>query len=41
MSSNHSLQRTGDGRGRTVRAFAVSARAGAERAPCRAAERNR
>ena len=40
MPSNKSLQRTYDERGGTVRAC-MYARAGAEQAPCQAAELNR
>lgn len=41
MRSNNKLQRTREHCGRTVRAVAVYARAGAEQAPCLAAEQAR
>jgi hypothetical protein len=41
MPSNNSLERTVDHRGRTVRAFAVGARAGAEERHHAAVQRNR
>lgn len=41
MTANNKLQRTREHRGRTVRAVAVCARAGAKRASCLAAEQVR
>jgi hypothetical protein len=41
LTPNNSLERSGSHRGRTVRAFAVRARAGAESGSCMAAQLNR
>ena len=41
MLANNALQRSCSHRGRTVRAIAMCARAGAQLAPCQAAELNR